>query len=642
MSLKTSKPMGVLFEWLFARFHSGRFGWPDDKRLRPIDYTLGVDAIPKLHTWEMCKKIIIDDTASNDCSYAEWITEYAPENVVGNFDKPIVAPATHFVSHAWGFNFRDFLAALRNFVRMSTTKEERTSGIYLWIDVFVVNQNAAARNEIPEDFWQTTFLETVNSIGHTIIVLDQLPQQVPTVLTRIWCIWELYSTVKTPKNRLSVALGFKTSGLGQTLHTSETLEQLVALISAIRTSSAEATVATDREKINKLISDTAGGHDVIDLSVQCVIIGFLFSMACATLKDDNETHFGVIKYLVSEIAENLKAMREKFSTDALIQSLFYTRYVQKEPLVWTLMKGKTRFASWIQNQLGEISCSHVEELNMSGFDVYFNGVVLDQLPKGALQLSGLKRLNLSGNKLASLPEEFGGGSFPSLKYLDLSSNIFTSFPGTLFFLDKLEALNFSNNRLVDFKDFMNSLKLAIGENLNQEKTIWPLLSEFDLRLNDNLENGVANAILSELPHIKTVLYQTTSREKAVTILMNRFKSQASAGNATESDVKEFEIIANGSEKKVTKIFYVPIEQGGAMHGWGKKAFVANLRLKEVFMTQMGFHRVYWERGDILKLGAPTSNEMGFQGGSRQTFEHGELRWQPGKGCYMVASGMQCD
>ena len=170
--------MGVLFEWLFARFHSGRFGWPDDKRLRPIDYTLGVDAIPKLHTWEMCKKIIIDDTASNDCSYAEWITEYAPENVVGNFDKPIVAPATHFVSHAWGFNFRDFLAALRNFVRMSTTKEERTSGIYLWIDVFVVNQNAAARNEIPEDFWQTTFLETVNSIGHTIIVLDKLPQQV--------------------------------------------------------------------------------------------------------------------------------------------------------------------------------------------------------------------------------------------------------------------------------------------------------------------------------------------------------------------------------------------------------------------------------------------------------------------------------
>ena len=74
----------------------------------------------------------------------------------------------------------------------------------------------------------------------------------------------------------------------------------------------------------------------------------------------------------------------------------------------------------------------------------------------------------------------------------------------------------------------------------------------------------------------------------------------------------------------------------------KKAFVANLRLKEVFMTQMGFHRVYWERGDILKLGAPTSNEMGFQGGSRQTFEHGELRWQPGKGCYLVASGMQCD
>ena len=181
---------------------------------------------------------------------------------------------------------------------------------------------------------------------------------------------------------MSVALGFKTSGLVN-LHTSETLEQLVALISSIRTSSAEATVATDREKINKLISDTAGGYDVIDLSVQCVIIGFLFSMACATLKDENETHFGVIKYLVSEIAGNLKAMREKFSTDALIQSLFYTRYVQKEPLVWTLMKGKTRFASWIQNQLGEISCSNVEELNMSAFDVYFNGVVLDQLPKGS-------------------------------------------------------------------------------------------------------------------------------------------------------------------------------------------------------------------------------------------------------------------
>ena len=69
-----------------------------------------------------------------------------------------------------------------------------SAGIYLWIDIFSVNQHAASAGALPESFWETTFQEMIDSIGRTIVVLDQL-DRVPTPLTRIWCIWEIYCTV---------------------------------------------------------------------------------------------------------------------------------------------------------------------------------------------------------------------------------------------------------------------------------------------------------------------------------------------------------------------------------------------------------------------------------------------------------------
>ena len=76
---------------------------------------------------------------------------------------------------------------------------------------------------------------------------------------------------------------------------------------------------------------------------------------------------------------------------------------------------------------------------------------------------------------------------------------------------------------------------------------------------------------------------------------------------------------------------------GGGYGWGDKAIVANLRVGRAFVTTMGFHRYVFDMGHISALGAPTSDEYPFEGGSRQDFETGSTFWAPGRGCWHVAA-----
>ena len=87
-----------------------------------------------------------------------------------------------------------------------TTKKNKgfTSGLTSSLST----STRAMRGAMADDYWETTFQECIRQIGHTVVVLDQLPLAVPTALTRIWCIWEMYSAIigAVRGNKLSVAL----------------------------------------------------------------------------------------------------------------------------------------------------------------------------------------------------------------------------------------------------------------------------------------------------------------------------------------------------------------------------------------------------------------------------------------------------
>ena len=576
-----------------------------------------------LNTYQICREeIVVPDTQAMDCSYADWLESgQAPAAIVGDFGgKPVVAPATHFVSHAWGFNFQMLIRALQFFTQQSCDRAEVNTGIYFWIDIFVVNQHKALRGEMSEDYWETTFRLTVDAIGHTVVVLDNIPAAVPTVFSRCWCIWELFSTAEKGANKLSVAVDASRNGEMvdmQGITDPAVMTALLRSIEAIDSFSAEATVEADRVKINSLIAASEVGHDTIDTTVKQTMRGFVLSLLVHIASDDNDMHVGTVAEFLQQ--------PEPFALDF--------RFHGQCPLTLALTKPKPRIAALLESA-GAVPDECVA-LDMNGF----NFKRLDSLPLGILRLTSLTDLNLSNHLLTDLPDELP--SLDALRRLDLSINRFEQIPAAVFELRALESLNLSNNQLHEVPDAIEGLVK---------------LEELDVSLNSPI-SALPECITSRaLPRLKRVAFKgSTDREIATTILLGRIASQAALGDASAAVVDELRLCSRSSEGEggggeggggggaasygeEETLYFVRLST--TMHGgWGNKALVANLRLNKAFVTTMGFHRMYWERGHNKNLGAPIGDEYGHfnsphkelgKSGSSQDFERGSLHWNPAR------------
>ena len=58
-------------------------------------------------------------------------------------------------------------------------------------DLFVVNQHRTLASE----WWSGAFSEAIASIGNTLLVLQ--PWSQPQPLSRSWCLWEIFSSIKS-------------------------------------------------------------------------------------------------------------------------------------------------------------------------------------------------------------------------------------------------------------------------------------------------------------------------------------------------------------------------------------------------------------------------------------------------------------
>lgn len=615
------------------------------------------------NTYQICREVVVvPDTKDHNCSYSDWLMSGdAPEEVIGHHPLPIVGPATHFVSHAWGFNFQMFMRSLRNYVTTSTTAEEKANGIYFWIDIFVVDQHAAARGDMDESYWETTFRAMVNQIGHTVMVLDHLPKSVPTVLSRIWCIWELHSTISSHENLLSVALDDETE-VSKSVRETALVHELMNQIQSIKSADAQATVVSDRDKINRLVAASDGGHSAIDGQVQCCVYGMLCGIAAKYCDDDAIEQVKAFEQLVqltlSPINSSSSHPSSSTSTDSQAPNLLRTNFCGRTPLTWSLTLDKPNITQILLDVAGlnvEEDCSPTLDLNGYGEVIGYGSVYdenkLTQVPHGVMSMSALIDLNLSNNLLTSLPDEFAALS--SLKSVNLSINRFEKIPFSLVELcgggtkgtkGSLETINLSNNQLTN--QGIESVASLVPSMVH--------LLYIDIRLNDNLDYDrtvqlFQSSLGSSITILPSVARPQTPREKAVAILLERFASQNQLGTAKPTDVKEVAVPRAYWEKEGkgggnNKLYYISIDAGGVVGGWGEKAMIANLSLNKCFVTQMGFHRAYWSRKALFELGAPISDEFGNSdpphdkcgGGATQKFELGNLYWNSSNGVFMNA------
>ena len=167
-------PKGVALSVLLALQEEARArkwlpGPPGTKAPRADNSFRERHAGEPLTTADVCNEIVKPATASRRCEWIKLPTTSAAE----------IGQATHFVSHAWKYDFEELVSALE--------AARLPSSCRLWVDCLVVNQHV--NNDAGFEWWSSTFRTTLSRIGSTLLVLA--PWDAPTALARVWCLFTL-------------------------------------------------------------------------------------------------------------------------------------------------------------------------------------------------------------------------------------------------------------------------------------------------------------------------------------------------------------------------------------------------------------------------------------------------------------------
>ncbi|KAI8618223.1 hypothetical protein BC830DRAFT_1109847 [Chytriomyces sp. MP71] len=154
-----------------------------------------------------------------------------------------------FVSHAWKFVFLDVIDALSTF--LIDQKADFSTSV-IWLDLFSNSQHNTGLK--PFQWWETTFLNAVESIGNVVMVLQ--PWLNPIPLTRAWCIFEVYACSTTgSKFHLALSPNERDTFMRELKTNPRRFYDILARTSCDKS---EAFKLSDKEAIFNIIRNTVG------------------------------------------------------------------------------------------------------------------------------------------------------------------------------------------------------------------------------------------------------------------------------------------------------------------------------------------------------------------------------------------------
>lgn len=146
-----------------------------------IETNGGKKAFSMLTTAQVCDIFIKPATFTKRESFCDMQHRAQPSRVNA---------ANVFVSHAWGYQFLNVVDALENWVPPSAPALKRED-YFFWFDIFSVKQHGTVDRGF--EWWTTTFADVIKNIGRTLLVLEW---EDPKPLSRVWCVWEIASTLR--------------------------------------------------------------------------------------------------------------------------------------------------------------------------------------------------------------------------------------------------------------------------------------------------------------------------------------------------------------------------------------------------------------------------------------------------------------
>tara|TARA_A100001015_G_scaffold202108_1_gene225705 strand:- start:481 stop:2022 length:1542 start_codon:yes stop_codon:yes gene_type:complete len=205
-------------------------------------------AFENFTTTDILKPIVRDE----QCSYCEYLENHAQGHLVGI--------ASVFISHAWKYTFVEVISALEYHFR-------NESDIFIWFDL--VSNNQIQAPNLSFEWWSNTFKSAIEDFGRVVLILS--PFDKPVVLTRGWCIFEIYCAVITgSKFELAMGQTQKDNFLVALSDDSGTYLQMLANVDVKK---AECFNAKDRDNIFRFVD----GLEYKDQTINRVV--------CAHLRD---------------------------------------------------------------------------------------------------------------------------------------------------------------------------------------------------------------------------------------------------------------------------------------------------------------------------------------------------------------------
>lgn len=208
---------------------------------------------------------VYDLTKPQSCSFVELLGSYKP------YATSVKAKAQYFVSFAYTASFGELLTALKRFKEKAGEDD-----IYVWMSVFAINIdfNRGPVQLATTQWFEETFTKLVPVIGKTLFTLSPWTQ--PIALDRLWCVTELYLTVKN-----NCELHIILSERDEESFASELLRNvqgLVTYISNVKVENAEVgrlqdqdltlhqkmNIENTREKLMNYFRTIPGGHDAVN------------------------------------------------------------------------------------------------------------------------------------------------------------------------------------------------------------------------------------------------------------------------------------------------------------------------------------------------------------------------------------------
>ncbi|KAI8820337.1 hypothetical protein BJ741DRAFT_639050 [Chytriomyces cf. hyalinus JEL632] len=228
----------------------------------------GRDALAEMTTADMSVKFVKPATESSRISLCSQLHQTHTDKYSNRDQKDpnddVTADAEWFISHAWKYKFLDVVDALEEFFVWERKMDP--DSVIIWFDLFSNSQHDTATK--PFSFWTDVFMGAIKAMKNVVMVLA--PWSDPIPLTRAWCIFELYSCLKTESNFHVAMTNQETKSFLAALQYDG--YELHRILGRIRCSKAEASQPSDRDQIFRVVELQVGGFPNLDRMVFSVFL----------------------------------------------------------------------------------------------------------------------------------------------------------------------------------------------------------------------------------------------------------------------------------------------------------------------------------------------------------------------------------